>query len=488
MQNNRALILLLCLLAALHVFIFAAAFPFYSVVDEQMHVDLAVKYAQGKIPRTLAAADAETAPYLAVFSSPEFLQAGGTIPPPAWQQPIATVRDQLAARQAFFAIQFQNHEASQPPLYYAVAGAWWRLGKCLHLDGLTLLYWLRFLNVVGIGALVWLGWWAARKIFPENNFVQGAVPAFIALLPQSAFYAVNNDIAAPLAFGVAFVLLLKFWAAETPSARLTAGLGLALAATFLAKISCLPLLAVAGLISALKIFRVAGRGKWGAAISSGLVLTVTAGLPVAAWLAWCKINFGDLTGAAVKIKFLNWTDKPVAEWLHHPIFTASGGWFFLKGNLASFWFGEQLWRRAPLANDDVLSTVVIVSLGALALTLVALLWPRSSFTMPQRTAVVFSLAFFVVTLAFFALLSVRYDFQDCFYPSREKPFFVSGRLMLGMLIPFLILFVAGLDRLLKNFSAGMKVCFLVLLLGFLLASEITTDLPVFASAYNWFHN
>jgi Predicted membrane protein (DUF2142) len=487
MQNNRALIFFLCAVAAAHVFIFSAAFPFYSVVDEQMHVDLAIKYSQGKVPRSLTAADAEAAPYLAIFSSPEFLQATGAIPPPAWKQPIETVRDQLAARQAFFANQFQNHESSQPPLYYAVAGAWWQLGKVLHFDGLALLYWLRFLNVIFIVVLAWLGWLAARNVFPENNFVQLAVPAFIALLPQSTFYAVNNDIASPLAFGAVFVLLLKFWESEKLSLPLVAGLGLALAATFLSKISNLPLLAVAGIFIALKFLGMLWRAKLRETFSALLVLIFTAALPAAAWMAWCNNNFGDLTGSAQKIKFLNWTDKPVAEWLHHPICTAQGFWFFLKGNLASFWFGEQLWHRAPLANADADSAVVIITLGALALALVALLLPRSGFTTPQRTAVTFGFLCFAAMLGFFALLSVKYDFQDCFYPSREKPFFVSGRLLLGMLVPFLILVTAGLDRLLKNFQANTKYFVLLVLLGFLVASEIATDLPVFSSAYNWFH-
>ncbi len=487
MQNNRAILFLLCVVGAAHVFIFSAAFPFYSVVDEQMHVDLAIKYSQGKIPRSLAAADAEAAPYLAIFGSPEFLQTSGEIPPPAWKQPIETVRDKLAARQAFFASQFQNHESSQPPLFYAVAGAWWQFGKVLHFDGLALLYWLRFLNVALIVALVALGWLAARQVFPENNFVQFAVPAFIALLPQSTFYAVNNDIAAPLAFGAAFVLLLKFWEVEKLSLPLVAGLGLALAATFLVKISNLPLLAVAGIFVALKFLGMLWRGKLREIFSALLVLIFTVGLPVAAWMAWCKNNFGDLTGSALKIKFLNWTDKPVAEWLHHPICTAQGFWFFLKGNLASFWFGEQLWHRAPLANADADSAVVIITLGALAFALVALLLPRSGFTTPQRTAVTFGFFCGAAMLGFFALLSVKYDFQDCFYPSREKPFFVSGRLLLGMLVPFLILVVAGLDRLMKNFQANTKYFVLLVLLGFLVASEIATDLPVFSSAYNWFH-
>ena len=487
MQNNRVVIFCLCAVAAAHVLIFSAAFPFYSVVDEQMHVDLVVKYSQGKIPRSFAPADAEASLYLAIFGSPEYLQTAGAVPPPAWKQPSDSVRDQLAAKQYFFANQFQNHESSQPPFYYTCAGVWWQLGKALNFDGLGLLYWLRLLNVVFIVVLTVLGWWAARNIFPENDFLQLAVPAFIAVLPQSAFYAVNNDIASPLVFGAVFVLLLKFVAAENPSSRLGAGLGLALAVTFLTKISSLPLLAVAGVFLAWKIVSLVRRGNMRASAAPLALLFFTAALPMAAWMAWCQTGFGDLTGTAQKVKFLNWTEAPFATWLQHPIFTAHGWWFFLKGNLASFWFGEQLWHRTALANEGANIAVTIVSLGLLAFALVALLSRRSGFTVPQRTAVAFGLAGFASSLAFFALLSVKYDFHDCFYPSREKPFFVSGRLMLGMLVPFLILFAAGLDRLMKNFQSATKFSLLFLLLGFLLVLEIITAGPVFGSAYNWFH-
>ena len=156
----------------------------------------------------------------------------------------------MLAKEAIWREKVKNHEASQPPLYYAVAGAWWRLGKIFGFDGGRLLYWLRFLNVPVIVALVWLGGLAARKIFPENSFIRLAVPALIAFMPQTTFYAINNDIFSPLTFGLAFVLLLKFWDAENLSPRLAAAIGLALAATFLTKISNLPLLAVAGIFLA----------------------------------------------------------------------------------------------------------------------------------------------------------------------------------------------------------------------------------------------
>jgi Predicted membrane protein (DUF2142) len=485
--GRRVLIFLLCGLAAARVFVFSAAFPFFSVVDEQVHVDLAVKYANGKIPRGQEPAAAEAAPFLSVYASPEFLSAGEKIPPPPWKQPAESVRDRLAAKQAFYLNQFQNHESSEPPFYYALAGGWWRLGKFFKFDGLTLLYWLRFLNVIFIAALVWLAAVTARKIFPENRFVQIAVPALAAFFPQSVFYSVNNDVLAPLAFGAAFLLLLDFFRAEIPSPRLAAVTGLALAAAFLTKISNLPLVAIAGLFLAAKFFQLLREGKLKTAALAFATSAACAGLPAAAWLAWCKINFGDFTGTAQKIKFLNWTDVPFAQWLHHPVFTGEGFWYFLKNNLASFWFGEQMWHRAPMTNPAAESVVLLLTLCLLALVLAALLRRRTPFTTPQRTALWFGLACLAASLAFFAWLSVKYDFQDCFYPSRAHPFFVSGRLMLGLLVPFLILFACGLDRLTANFSARAKFLLLAALLVFLQISELTADWPVFASEYNWFH-
>jgi len=336
-------------------------------------------------------------------------------------------------------------------------------------------------------ALVWLGWVTARRYFPDNGFVQVMLPALIAFMPQSTFYALNNDILSPLTFGLAFLLVLEFWAVEFPDRRLALLTGLALAAAFLTKMSNLPLLGVAGLMLAVKMASLRWEGRWHTSVSALLRLLLGAALPMAAWMTWCKLNFGDLTGSALKIKFLNWGDKPVGAWLHHPLFTLPGFWFFLKTNLATFWQGEALWHRLPLANPSVDSAYVVLTLGAFAFTLAALVQPRSGFTTLQRRAAVFGFLCLGAMLAFFALLSVKYDFRDCFYPSTEKPYFVSGRLMLGMLIPFLLLFAAGFERLMSGFQTKTKYFMLVMLLGFMLASEITTDWPVFGSEYNWFH-
>ncbi|HEV2694827.1 MAG TPA: DUF2142 domain-containing protein [Verrucomicrobiae bacterium] len=489
--GDRKFLLLFCLLAAAHVLVFSAAFPFFSVVDEQAHFDLVTHYAEGRPPRTLSHTSKVALPYIVCFSTPEYLhtaesQPGGVFRPP-WKLAPEEIKEWMAPRRQFWQEVAVNHEASQPPLYYILAGGWWRLGETMGLRDSLLLQWLRCLNALIVATVVWLAGVTSIKIFPGNRFIQLAMPALAAFFPQSLFYAINNDVLCPLVFGMAFLLLLKFYETEKPGLGLAAATGLAVAAVFLTKISNLPLLAVAGLFLVLKIADLWRAGGLRPAVPPLAALFICAAVPMAAWMAWCQTNFGDLTGTAQKIKFLNWTNKPPGEWLHHPLFTVHGFWFFLKNTIATFWQGEQLWHFQPLASPAVSFTYVALTLGVLATALAALLRPRSGFTTPQRRALSFGFLCGAAMLAFFALLSVKYDFQDCFYPSREHPFFVSGRLMLGMLIPFLLLFAAGLERLMLNFQMATKFFLLVVLLGFMLVCEITADLPVFASQFNWFH-
>ena len=487
-RSEFRLVCLISLLAALHVFIFTAAFPFFNSVDEQLHFDLAVRYSRAQIPRGLEPLSPEAIRYIVPFSSHAYLTDGanlpdGKLPPPLWTQPAESVRPQIAASVA----QWQNvvsTESTQPPLYYAIAGAWWNTGKLLGLTGGHVLYWLRFLNVPLVVASVWLGWLAARKVFPESPFARLTVPAIIAFMPQTAFYSINNDILAPVVFGVAFLLLLKFGEVEIPAGRLAASLGLALAATFLTKISTLPMLAVSALFLAGKILQIHRQGNLRAAIFPLIALVFFTLLPVLAWMLWCQANYGDFTGSAVKIQQLGWTARPLAEWAQHPIFSARGFWIFAGNNLATFWQGEFWWLRRPLALPALDVFYKLLTLLLLALALGRIFKSRQG---KSRTALFFSLTCLAATFVFFALLSVKYDFQDCFYPSRAHPYFTSGRLFLGLLIPILVLLASGLDFALQKFSEKTKFLLLGIWLAFMLAGEIVLDSRIFACEYNWFH-
>src|SRR6266704_1553542 len=70
-RHERKLILLLCAIAALRVFTFAAAFPFFNNVDEQAHVDLVMKYARGDVPRDLGHFSSDAAYYFSLYGTPE---------------------------------------------------------------------------------------------------------------------------------------------------------------------------------------------------------------------------------------------------------------------------------------------------------------------------------------------------------------------------------------------------------------------------------
>ncbi|HEX7569835.1 MAG TPA: hypothetical protein VF492_04965 [Verrucomicrobiae bacterium] len=165
----------------------------------------------------------------------------------------------------------------------------------------------------------------------------------------------------------------------------------------------------------------------------------------------------------------------------------SGLWFFLQGNLASFWQGELLWHRQPLASPatDLIYTLLTLALPASALPV--LIRRSMSATTTPRAALGFAFAGLAALFAFFALLSVKYDFQDCFYPSRAQPFFISGRRLLGALIPVMIRLATGLNFALKPFAARTKLAALAALVLLMLGSEIATDWNIFPNEYNWFH-
>ena len=93
-RSERLLILLLCFAAALRVLIFAAAFPFFSNGDEDLHFDLVTQYAAGRLLRTFDLLKKESLNFVVLYSSPEFIQtpgqfAGAKFPPPLWKQTTA---------------------------------------------------------------------------------------------------------------------------------------------------------------------------------------------------------------------------------------------------------------------------------------------------------------------------------------------------------------------------------------------------------------
>ena len=131
----------LCLLAAIRVFVFAAAFPFFNNVDEQAHVDLVIKYAHARLPCGIEPFASEAALCIAVYSTPEYFfgpeQYGGQYPPPNWLLPREQLEKVVNDEVPFWESRL-NHESGEPPLYYALAGGWMDVGHGLGLDWLSI--------------------------------------------------------------------------------------------------------------------------------------------------------------------------------------------------------------------------------------------------------------------------------------------------------------------------------------------------------------
>jgi Predicted membrane protein (DUF2142) len=501
--KERKAVLLLCLAGAIHVFIFSAAFPVFNQVDEGCHFDLVVRYSHGDLPRGLPPMGREASLYLLTYSSPEFVGEAtnfpdGHFPTPFWVTTSASQSTWTAA--AFQQAgkdwesksklpMWTNYQTSQPPLYYALAGLWWRAGQTIGLGGVQLVYWLRFLNVLFVAVLVWIGYCAAREVFPENKLFTLGVPALIAFTPAQAFYSIQNDVLSPVCFGIAFILLIRLWRAEVPGKRLCARVGLSLAAAYLTKLTNVPLLAAAGIFIALKIFQLAKSGALRRSLPALLLFFACAALPIAMWLAWMKTAFGDFTGSAAKLRFITWTIKPFHEWWHHPIFTPHGLWIFVSELAYSFWQGSEIhWHSNLLDLPAVDALYTTLTLCLLAFAVLNLFFRRSQATTFQRQSLWFSFACLAAGAAFLAYLSIIYDFGMCMDPSPEHPYLAEGRLILGAMVPCLLLFLYGWDYLLQAAkNCWAKPISLAAIILFMLVSEVATDWTVFASQYNWYH-
>jgi multidrug transporter EmrE-like cation transporter len=492
MRHERKLILLFCAVAAIRVFIFSAAFPFFNNVDEQAHVDLVMRYARGDLPRELGHYSSEAAYYISLYGSPEFFMAPeqfetNEFPPPNWTLPTEQRKELLNTNSAWWRSN-ENHESGEPPLYYWIAGLWLNLARTFGITGAWLLYWVRFLNVFAAAALVWTGYVAAKLVFPDRQFIDFSVPILLGVWPQSTFYSIQSDLLSPLCFGIAFVGLIKFLRDDPTSLSLAIWTGLALAATCLTKTANIALLLVGGIALIFKIRNLAQRRTLRPRLVSLAILIGSAAVPIALWFAWNVHTFGDLTASNSKIDFLGWTRKPVSNWWPHPIFTLNGVKEFWPQLMASFWRGELIWhgkRLAFKANDTFYWISSTLAIGVAVFSLFPRLTKLTEF---QRESLWLAFSTFAVLVVFVALLSIAFDFGVCPYPSREHPYFISGRLLSAAAVPFFLVYSYALDRALSWIPrAGTRMILCGALALFIVVSQCAVDWSAFSSRYNFFH-
>ncbi len=142
-RREARIVVIICLLAAARVFAFSAAFPFFNNVDETSHFDLVTKYARGYVPTGLERRDAEASRTIVLFNSPEYFFKPGKYDagaPPRFRWGTSYQEQQLLELLIENSTEQTNFESTQPPVYYAVAGAWYRIGEWLGLRGGQALY------------------------------------------------------------------------------------------------------------------------------------------------------------------------------------------------------------------------------------------------------------------------------------------------------------------------------------------------------------
>jgi hypothetical protein len=491
-RRERLLVGAFCLLAAVRVFLFTAAFPFFNYVDEQYHFDVVCRYSHGDVPPGLEPFSLEAADLIALYGSPEYIQDLGNLPaakvaPPVWASP-AEVRDKLFRQRTEFWKSRENHEAVQPPLYYAVVAGWCNLGTRLGMEGGNLLYWIRFFNVPVYALLVWLSHLLAKELFPASRFVYLGVPCLLVCFPQDIVYNVNNDVLSAPLVTLSLYLLFRMYRLDAPRPGLALCAGLAAAAAVLTKFTNAPILAVVGMVAALKL-RPAWPRKWPRTqLVPVMLLLMAAGIPIGCWLARNYVVLGDLTGFAAKSRCLTWTSKPLGQYANHPIFTPGGFLSFWSALVTTFWRGENLWHGYPLAAGPLDTFYVTSTTLCLLAFLLAALAGGAKANVASWWAGIFCSLILALSVALLILCSISVDFGTCFYPSRTWPFLSSGRLILGALVPLLIMYLSGLESLLDWLRLSFaRLPLLVIVAGLMAIAEIVYSLDVFASQYNWFH-
>ena len=172
-------------------------------------------------------------------------------------------------------------------------------------------------------------------------------------------------------------------------------------------------------------------------------MLAAAALPIGVWMLRNRSILGNWSGSKSKQEYLTWTLKPVSEIFHHPLFSWDGFWYFVSTLSRNFWRGEMFWHDAPrIAWIDPLYLWLSIIFCSVFMVYVI----RAK--VDDRTEAFgnfVSISLGLCSILFLVALSLPFDFGRCFYPSRAHPYFVSGRLIIGGLLPFLIAFLGGLQ-------------------------------------------
>jgi hypothetical protein len=481
-----------CCFAVARILIFAGAFPLFNNVDEQDHYEMVYKYAQHYTPaRALPLCEPEMARVFALYGSPEYLRPQELLRLVHMDTPIAKLSSPMREeryQQAFtYWLTQPNIEAQSPPVYYMVAALWYRAGAVLGVKDWALAYWVRAFNAVVYGIFVWISFLFVKQVYPERDFLCVAVPVFLAVFPQDVFWGMNRDILSPLL--AAIVLLLLFRAMQEKSASeygLIVGAFL-VGISFLTDVSNFVLFGVLAII--LYVLAARARKSDGGSRDFALIggAAMAALLPPLLWMAHNRVIMGDLTGSRAKIAYLGWTMKPWQQVWQHPLLSIRGMNFFLGELIPRYWRGEYAWQGSPMKWQVADWFYIVSSYLMLAVFAMYLLRQKKADNPVAHLSSYLSLYLVVASVLFLAAISLPFDFQRCFYPSRAYPYFVSGRIISGTLLPFALIYLNGFEYIWRPIRKYVHpIIPFSIICVFILYAQVLVTYGVFHSAFNFF--
>ncbi len=496
MHNPRfqtRLIIFFCVIASLRVAIYLSAFPPFNNMDEGNHFDLVIKYYKANFPDTLEPLSGMTLHYMTGCLSTEY--AVWPQDPAKRSHPLfkdlttaQAKKDYKDYKEWWQSQSLLNYESGLGPVYYLIAGLWTNIALNLRLfdeNSCMLLYWIRGLNIFFIAILVWVSYLIVLEMFPQKKVLVIGLPLLVSILPQDTFYSIQNDVLSPVCYAITLLTLLPFFKSEPVSYRQALYTGFMLSLTVLVKTSSLPLLPLVLIFVLTKLLRDIRQYGFTQNIKKTYSLFyLSALLPLSLWFARNMFTFGDLTASQSKIEYLHWSYKPVSEWLNTSFFTAEGLYSFYTEIMVSFWRGELVWSSKRLASPMADLFYLASSFLFFAAAIIGLHRVKDPL---QKNFNRFNVWSFICLLLFMILLSLLFDFGDCAYPSRQHPYFASGRLLSAALVPFLIVYLSGFEIIfgwIKNEKARLALlgCIAVLITW----SEFIVNRVVFESNYNLF--
>lgn len=482
-RRERLLLLLICLLAAVRAFVFSAAFPFFNNVDEQGHYDCVSRLSHGKLIVGLDVLTRESCIMFGAYQSLEYMlypdDSSSDEYPPTWQATPEQIQERVSS-----AIRLRplltNIEGVQPPVYYAIAGAWLALGRALGFS----LFWLRFLNVPVLVLTVLLAYMFARNLYPDRALLRLGLPMMVAVVPQDLYYSISNGTLFAFFYGAAFYCLVMIGLGKRDRIGFYALAGALCAAALLTGYTNISVFVLLAVVTIMRFVSARRTGTLRAEVPRLAVMLAVGIVPVAAWLVRNCILLGAPTASVQFTEFAGWTKKPFLEMWNHPIFTAEGIGIFWRELTTMYFRGEFVWYREPLRTAwadgfYVWSPVVLLAMTAIAMR-----------TRKRTGNFVDGMGFlaFAASIALLVGLSIRYHFGDWWGPSNEHPYYSNGRLIYGTMLPFFALYLTGLDALLARLKLGrFGYPVLIAMCVLMWASEIAVSLPVFSSQFNWFH-